>query len=70
MWKPHQVVCFSLFVKQWAAVTAMLGVSKVPAHMNRASPFFKRTNKLTIHGNVPLEAEHYYDPEITHCKHL
>ena len=26
----HQVVCFSLLVKQWAAVTAMLGVSKVP----------------------------------------
>ena len=25
--------------------------------MNRASPFFKRTNKLTIQGNVPLRAE-------------
>ena len=59
----HQVVCFSLLVKQWAAVTAMLGVSKVPAHMNKASPFFKRTNKLTIQGNVPLRAERYFGSE-------
>ena len=52
----YQVVRFSLFVKQCAAVTAKLGVINAPAHMKRASPFFRSTKRLTIHGNVPLGA--------------
>ena len=52
----HQVVRFSLFVKQCAAVTAKLGVISAPAHMNNASPFFKSTKRLTIQGNEPLGA--------------
>jgi hypothetical protein len=35
----------------------MLGVSNVPAHINKASPVpLISTNKLTIHGKDPLGA--------------
>ena len=51
----YQVVRFSLFVKQCAAVTAKFGVSNVPAHMNKASPFFSNTNRLTWKSKQSFE---------------
>jgi len=42
---------------RYHVLLTILGVSSVPAHMNKASPVpLMSTNKLTIHGKDPLGA--------------